>query len=286
MHELLPATREIRVMQTVGRVSAKALDSIDQLLLILPPRPPKKLWRTMPGGGKLEPLLRRRPAGAIPALQARLDNKRQTLVVGGTIAKNASAFEQLTLARKLVAAAIGEKAGCLGILVIGFADEERDALYTAALAAAQAAAFQLPRFQSKPARQTIRSVRLLARDDRIDTRRVLAEAEGNNLARWLTSLPPNKLDAVAYASVVKALAEENNWQFKRYTVRDLEKLGAGAFLAVAQGNDDDSASIVRLRYRPARQEGVSRPQPRWQRHHFRHGRHESETVQCDARHAR
>jgi leucyl aminopeptidase len=27
-------------------------------------------------------------------------------------------------------------------------------------------------------------------------------------------------------------------------------MGAGAFLAVAQGNDDDSASIVRLRYRP------------------------------------
>jgi leucyl aminopeptidase len=49
---------------------------------------------------------------------------------------------------------------------------------------------------------------------------------------------------------VKVLAKDQGWQYKRYPVRELEKMGAGAFLAVAQGNDDDSASIVRLRYRP------------------------------------
>ena len=80
--------------------------------------------------------------------------------------------------------------------------------------------------------------------------RVVAEAHGNNLARWLTALPPNKLDAVNYGEMVKGLAKERGWGFKQYKTKELEKMGAGAFLAVAQGNDNDSASIVRLRYRP------------------------------------
>jgi leucyl aminopeptidase len=46
------------------------------------------------------------------------------------------------------------------------------------------------------------------------------------------------------------MAKEHGWQYKRFRTKDLDLLGCGAFLAVAQGNDDDSASIVRLRYRP------------------------------------
>jgi leucyl aminopeptidase len=46
------------------------------------------------------------------------------------------------------------------------------------------------------------------------------------------------------------MAAAEGWQYKKYGVKELEKLGAGAFLAVAQGNADDSAAIVRLRYRP------------------------------------
>jgi leucyl aminopeptidase len=94
-------------------------------------------------------------------------------------------------------------------------------------------------------------VRLLGHHERLQLDRSIAEAQGNNLARWLTCLPPNKLDALAYADVLKSLAGDHGWQYKRYSTRQLEKLGAGAFLAVAQGNDDDSAAIIRLRYRPA-----------------------------------
>jgi len=80
--------------------------------------------------------------------------------------------------------------------------------------------------------------------------RVAAEAEGNNLARWLTALPANKLDAVSYVQLLKEMSAQQGWQFRKYGVRELKKMGAGAFLAVAQGNDNDSAAIVRLRYRP------------------------------------
>jgi leucyl aminopeptidase len=179
-----------------------------------------------------------------------LSNDRQTKVVAARIAADADAFEQLTLARKLVAAALGEKAGSLGILVAGFDAGHSATLCKAAVAAALAAGFNMPTFKQKAPPARIRSIRVLGQDDKIDFRREIAEAHGNNLARWLTALPPNKLDARNYATMLKELADKHGWQYKRYSVRELEKLGAGAFLAVAQGNDNESASIVRLRYRP------------------------------------
>jgi len=117
-------------------------------------------------------------------------------------------------------------------------------------AAALAAAYTLPAFKSGARAAKIKSLKVVGLDEPIDLSRELAEAEGNNLARWLTALPPNKLDAASYVSLLRELARKNGWQFKKYSVRELEKMGAGAFLAVAQGNADDSAAIVRMRYRP------------------------------------
>jgi leucyl aminopeptidase len=250
MQNTLPDSRDIRCTQHLGKPDSKGLEAVDQLLLILPKQTPTALWRKIPQGSKLQALLKKRPAGDVPALQTRLGNKRQTLVVAGKISADSDAFGQLTFARKLVAAATGEKAGCLGILVVGFSASEQQTLCKAAVAAALAAGFNLPEFKSKVTPPKIRSIRVLGVDNKIDFSRTIAEAKGNNLARWLTALPPNKLDAASYANILKKLASEHGWQHKSYSTKELEKLGAGAFLAVAQGNDDDSASIVRLRYRP------------------------------------
>ncbi len=252
MPDTLPDSSIIRCTQHPGKTDSKALEPIDQLLLILPKRVPAALWRKIPQGSKLQALLKKRPAGDLPALETRLTNKRQTKVVAGKIDPDAQTFEQLTFARRLVAAAIGEKAGCVGIAVLGFDAETEEALCKAAVAAALAASFNLPEFKSEPTPAKIRSLRIVGTAKKYDLSRTIAEAKGNNLARWLTALPPNILDAVNYAAALKDLAAEHGWQYKRYSVKDLEKLGAGAFLAVAQGNDDDSASIVRLRYRPGK----------------------------------
>ena len=145
---------------------------------------------------------------------------------------------------------IRDRAGSLGICAVGFEDDVRERIVGNMLAAALAAAFKLPAYKSKAAPDRIRNVRLLGLDERLDTSRVEAEAKGNNLARWLTTLPPNFLDADNYAALARSLAKEHGWQYKCFRTRDLDQLGCGAFLAVAQGNDNDSASIVRLRYRP------------------------------------
>ena len=249
MHDNLPNPREIRCTQQPGSVNSKTLEGIDQLLLILPIRIPAALWRKIPQGTRLQSLLGKRSSGDVPALQTRLANKRQSLVVAAKISADADAFEQLTLARKLVAAATTEKAGILGVLVMGFDAERQQLLTKAAVAAALAAGFNLPDFKNDVTPEKIRSIRVLGLDEKIDLSRTIAEANGNNLARWLTALPPNKLDAINYAKMLQDLAKEHGWQYKRFATSDLKKLGAGAFLAVSQGNEDDSASIVRLRYR-------------------------------------
>jgi leucyl aminopeptidase len=250
MHPLLPDSKEIRVYQQLGRVTAKLLEPMDQLLLILPGKVPTSLWKRLPEGQKLKAAMRRRGAKAVPAIYSRLSNKKQTLVAGATAAADATAFEQLTLARKLVASATAEKAGSLGIAVMGFDDDVAASLIKNVVAAALAATFQLPAFKSDPPSEKIRSIRIVGLAEKLDLDRVRAEANGNNLARWLTAMPPNKLDAAGYADLLQTLAKDCGWQYKRYPVKELEKMGAGAFLAVAQGNEDDSASIVRLRYRP------------------------------------
>lgn len=241
----------LKIVQSPGHPGGDGLNSTDHLLLVLPSRMPASLWWPLPHGEGLKPLLRRRANGAVPAVSTRLDNKKQTAVHIGIGDPTASAFERLTFARKMVTAVKGEKPGTVGIWVAGFDDDDTVTLVEDLVAAASAAAFPLPSFASEPPPPAIRSLRVTGLDERLDLSRVQAEARGNNLARWLTSLPPNKLDAREYVDVVKSLADEHGWEYKRYGVKELEKMGAGAFLAVAQGNADDSAAMVRLRYRPA-----------------------------------
>ena len=245
-----PENQNIRIFQKLGRVDAASLERCNQLLLILPAKPAARDFRQLPQGAKLQQVLRQSTPGATPAFLSRLANKKQTLVVAGLLKKDATAFEQLTLGRELAAAACQQKAGSLGIAVIGFDGSAREAIFDNVLAAVLAAAFVMPNYKSKSPPPRVRSVRLIGVDKQLDTARTQAEANGNNLARWLAAMPPNKLDAVSYAELARNMAAANGWSYKRFDTRALTRLGAGAFLAVAQGNDNDSAGIVRLRYRP------------------------------------
>ncbi|MEM8816212.1 MAG: leucyl aminopeptidase family protein [Pseudomonadota bacterium] len=256
MHSLLPPVTGTRVVARAGRLDTKALASVDQLILLLPERVTEKTWKQIPGGLKLKKLAAKRAAGSVPALLGRLDNPRQTLVVAGGLKAADTSFDRLTLAAKLVAAVTDEKAGTLGIAALGIDPASYRELFEPFLTAALAKSAPMPAWQQSPGKSPIRRIRLLGLEenwspDKAPLSRIVAEANGNHLARWLTALPPNRLDAKNYTDLARSLAKDKGWEFKRYTIGQLEKLGAGAFLAVAQGNADQSAGIVRLRYRPA-----------------------------------
>ncbi len=251
-HPLLNDAPGVRVVQHPERVTAKLFEPLDQLLLILPERVPQRTWNALPQGARLKAVARKRSKNPGAIFLNRLANKRQTLVVGGSIAATSTAFEQLEFGRKLLAAATNESGRCIGICVAGFSDSDAGTIAKNVLAATLAAAFPMPNYGKAGSKATTRTVRLLGLAERIDTVRVEAEANGNNLARWLTCMPPNMLDARNYADILRTLAKQHGWEYRRYSTKDLRALGAGAFLAVAQGNADDSACIVRLRRRPGK----------------------------------
>ncbi len=112
--------KQPHIFQQTGKTTRREVERIDQLILIVPYRQDDALWHRIPQGAKIKALMKRRPARSVPAVITRLSNQRQTRVILAALPKDADAFEQLTFARKLVAAACDEKTGNAWDLGRGF----------------------------------------------------------------------------------------------------------------------------------------------------------------------
>jgi len=159
------------------------------------------------------------------------------------------AFERHTLLRKALKPLLDEQPQDLAIAVYGADDARRqfaqDALYVAWLNAAE-----LPMRKGKHKTHPLRTVTLHGWNEADGFAEMHAQAEGNTLARTLTMLPPNELTPGIYREKIQALAAEHGWQHEEYDLKKLRKLGAGAFVAVAQGSAVEDAAIVHLSYVP------------------------------------
>lgn len=239
-----------RITQTSAPPERSALETLDHLIIALPKRARKADYRRIPQARQLEKLLAKTEASN--PVVSRLNNRRGT---GLTVAKFADGtrFDALTWARKLIATCRPDKPLRIGLYAAGLGEAEQRAL-TALVAAALAATFKLPSFPSKPKKDwTLTSIKIFGVEPRLALEAIRAQAIGNNIARWFTALPPNALDAKNYRRALQALAKEFGLGYEFLDDRKLTSLGAGAFLAVAQGNEHHDAGIVRLRYRPRRQ---------------------------------
>jgi leucyl aminopeptidase len=234
-------------------VSASSVNTaqLDALLVIVPHPPPARAFGHLPESARWRALDARAAARAGTVRTTSLGNRRQTLAVLGYLAPDASAFERLSLAGRMLKEAAARCPGSIGLGATGPASAARAAL-DALLAAACAHAFALPNFRA-PVRgqQHLRRVVLLDGAG-LDVRYATAAARGTNLARWLTALPPNVLDAAGYRRAISALAREHGLSMRWLDSRALRRLGANAFLAVAAGNDESGAGIAHLKYRPPR----------------------------------
>ena len=81
-----------------------------------------------------------------------------------------------------------------------------------------------------------------------DLSKTVALVNGNTLTRSLTITPPNDLTPTIYRAKIKQLAKQHKWVYKDFTMTQLKKMGAGAFVAVGQGSEPQDAAIVHLRY--------------------------------------
>ena len=251
---LLPDLQPMRIQQHSGRVAAARLNKVEHLIVVLPDKPAAGAWQQVPDGARIRDLRAKRDAGEM--VSTRLRNQANTGVSVGFIKSPTpktptTRFEQLSFAGTLAAAARPENPSSIAIIVTGFETDHTGALYEAVVLALHAHFFSLPAFKRKAApKLRLRSIKLLGMEQRINLDRVTAEASAVNLARWLTALPPNKLDARGYLTCVESLAKTYQWKSNFLDEKKLKRLGAGAFLAVSQGNADNDAGIVHLRYRP------------------------------------
>jgi leucyl aminopeptidase len=167
------------------------------------------------------------------------------------LADEASTFERLQAAGKLARSALDGEPQSLLLWQQGCPAEAANATLSAAIAAIEAAAFRFASFKTKPkARARLVRIDIASARKLPELDLTLATAAGNNLARWLTALPPNTLDARGYRRLLQDLSRRLKLRFKFYGESALKRLGAGAFLAVARGNGTHDAGIAHLSYRP------------------------------------
>jgi len=277
---LLPLQTPPRIERS-GRLSARIADTLDAILVIIPVDASEELLATLPHVDIWRRMLAGRAPNSLqsaakPARSAvrqagrasapkpgpgpsgirtiNLANARQTRLILGVVPRNASAFETLSLAGRMARDLGSCTPGSVALAAPGAPDGAREGALEALLSATLACAFEMPSFRSSRKRAAgLKQVIVVGGS--LDLRRIQVAAAANGLARWLTALPPNKLDATAYQRALRELARRHGLRFRWLSEAALKRQGAGAFLAVAQGNARRTAGIAHLSYRPPRHRG-------------------------------
>jgi leucyl aminopeptidase len=236
-----------KLVQHQKNLPDSAAGKPSHLLIVLPDQKPDEL----PFADVLKAKLKRRrekypDLGKMP-LYADLPNGGAAAWV--VLKEGQSVFERHTALRKAVLLLLEEQPETLAIAVVG-TEVQRALAAESALYVAWLNSAQLPQRKKKDGRHALKKIELFGHSSPDSFVEARSLAEGNTLARSLTMLPPNELTPGIYRDRIKRLAEENGWQHTEYDLRKLRKMGAGAFVAVAQGSEPEDAAIVHLAYRP------------------------------------
>jgi leucyl aminopeptidase len=198
---LLPSSRAPTIVHSRSRNA----DQLDVVLAIVALPVAAASWRQLPHSGRWQELHARAAARPGTVRSTLLGNRQHTLAILGYLKSDASAFERLSLAGRMLKEAGArnpQSVGLLGTGEQGFARSTLEAL----LAATLTRAFALPTFRApERAERRMRRVVLLGSAG-LDAHYDIASARGTNLARWLTALPPNVLDAAGYREALTRLA--------------------------------------------------------------------------------
>jgi len=171
-----------------------------------------------------------------------------TLVVWAMLDFDKDTFVLQTQVRKALQLLLDEHPKAISVSVSGDV-AQRQRMAELAVYGAWVNGAPLPVHKKKDERKPLQKIVLYGFNDKKIFDVLKAQAAGNLLCRELTVLPPNELTPEAYRRRVKELAQENRWQHQEFDMKALRKMGAGAFVAVAQGSDPEDAAIVHLTYK-------------------------------------
>jgi leucyl aminopeptidase len=231
---------------------ARSAAAFDAIALLIPANLAKPDFALLPDVAQWRALHARERPQSGQVRSCTLADAGQTAAVVGYLSADASPFEQLALAGRVLREALARHPQRLAVGWLG-QDKAAPGPLQALLSAALAQDFALPSYRSKPGlNQRLKRVVVLG-GDTLNLQHIASIARAQNLARWLTALPPNKLDAKAYRRLLTQLARKHGLRLRWWDENALRRAGAGAFLAVAAGNARrDAAGIAHLSYRPAR----------------------------------
>jgi len=235
-----------KIIQNQVDITDKAAGNASHILFVLPPRQPE-----LPLRGVLDARLGRRKIKYADLAKSPLAADLPEGGRAGWVVVDAekTAFERHTILRKALQPLLEEGPPSLTIAVFG-SEKERRLAAEAAVYVAWLNSAELPSRKKKQQHKPLKKIELCGWEQADGFAAIQALVEGNILTRSLTMLPPNDLTPGIYRKKIKMLAVENDWAHEEYDLKKLRKLGAGAFVAVAQGSDPEDAAIVHLTYAP------------------------------------
>jgi leucyl aminopeptidase len=216
-------------------------------LLVLLPKS-KALPEDVPHGDLLAAVLKRRDMKANELAKSPLSaaTGNGSLVVWAMLDFEKDTFAQQVVVRKATQVLLEEQPKQITIVLLGDAAQRQHAAELAVYAAWVNGAL-LPAHKKNDERKPLKNIQLVDYIGKLEN--IKAQAEGNLLCRELTVLPPNELTPAIYRARIGKLATQHGWKHEEFDLKKLRKMGAGAFVAVAQGSAEEDAAIVHLSYK-------------------------------------
>ena len=251
MTTLLPPKNAPKISYIAGSLTTRMLASHELILVLANAKLARHLLRQYPRSPEFLQQYDQLNRDTPPTLLRLSSTESSGAILLTFVKSDLPTFEQLQAAARLWKEASGCKAASVALSTLGFEEPESQNLRQTLLAAVLAGSAPLPSYKRQSPKPRLESVTLLGGGAASHYAETLATHAGNHLARWLTTLPPNELNCASYRQTLQQLAKREGWQSEFLDIATLQKLKAGAFLAVARANARPGAGILRLSYRAA-----------------------------------
>lgn len=240
----------ISLKQQLNLADEKALAAYQHILIVLPLKKMEKMPFADALNAKLKRINKKHEELSKGPLSLELSGGAHISFVA--LDAKLPAFKRQTLLRKAIKSLLDEAPQTLAIAIYG--DEKsreqaaKDAFYVASVNAQQLP--QRKGSKNKEKSRPLKAIELFGWKDKASFSDIQALVEGNTLTRTLTMTPPNELTPALYRKQIAQLAKKEGWKLEEFDMKKLAKMGAGAFVAVAQGSEPQDAAIVHLTYAP------------------------------------
>ena len=189
--QILPPETDFALRRRPATATEAGLARSDAAAFMIGDADPAAALAQLPHAALWQSLYRKSGRAATPPLLVtRLPNARHTLAAVGFVGPDASAFERLTLAGRLMREIVKPGVASLQCHAAALDATASAAALEALASAAMAHAAPMPQLKSKPVPAAeLRKIDVHGGRG-IDLDLAAATAAGNHLARWLTTLPP------------------------------------------------------------------------------------------------